>query len=88
MLTENAELKEQVKQLESKCTSLEKDLETYKTSSQQYLFRMERFIGSDSDFRFYTGFPDYATFKIFFDYLSPACTSLIYYGSNTEILVK
>jgi hypothetical protein len=83
MLTENAELKEQVKQLESKCTSLEKDLETYKTSSQQYLFRMERFIGSDSDFRFYTGFPDYATFNIFFDYLSPACTSLIYYGSNT-----
>ena len=27
------------------------------------LFRIEGFIGSDSDFRFYTDFPDYSTFK-------------------------
>ena len=47
------------------------------------LFRIERFIGSDSDFRFYTGFPDYSTFKAFFDYLSPACNHLVYHGSNT-----
>ena len=47
------------------------------------LFRIERFIGSDSDFRFYTGFPNYMTFKAFFDYLSPACNHLIYHGSNT-----
>ena len=47
------------------------------------LFRIERFIGSDSDFRFYTGFPDYSTFKEFFDYLSPACNHLVYHGSNT-----
>jgi hypothetical protein len=68
MLTENAKLKEQVKQLESKCTyPFEKDLETYKTSSQQYLFPMERFIGSDSDFRFYTGFPDYAIHIQYYD---------------------
>ena len=47
------------------------------------LFRIERFIGSDSDFRFYTGFPDYFTFKTFFDYLSSACNHLVYHGSNT-----
>ena len=32
---------------------------------QQKLFRLERFIASDHEFRFYTGFPDYATFKVF-----------------------
>ena len=45
---------------------------------------MERFIGSDSDFRFYTGFPDYSTFKAFFNYLLPACNHLIYRGSTTR----
>ncbi len=51
---------------------------------------MERFIGSDHDFWFYTGFPDYATFQVFFDYLSPACNNLIYYGypNDTEIVVS
>ena len=47
------------------------------------LFRIERFVGSDSDFRFYTGFPNYSTFKAFFDYLTPACNHLVYHGSNT-----
>ena len=50
---------------------------------QQKQFRMERFIGSDHDFKFYTGFSDYVIFKVFFDYLTPACDHLIYYGSNT-----
>ena len=56
---------------------------------QQKLFRLERFIASDHEFRFYTGFPDYATFKVFFDYLSPACNNLIYYGypNGTETVV-
>jgi len=76
-------LKEQIQSLESKCEFLEKTHEAYVSSSQQCLFRLERFLGSDCDFRFYTGFPDYATFKIFFDYLTPACCNLIYYGSNT-----
>ncbi len=46
-------------------------------------FRLERFIGSDGDFRFYTGFPNYSIFKAFYDYLSPACEHLVYHGSNT-----
>lgn len=54
---------------------------------QQKQFRMERFIVSDHDFRFYTGFPDYATFKVFFDYLTPACNHLIYYGCANDTVV-
>ena len=47
------------------------------------VFHMEKFINSDSDFRFYTGFPNYSCFKAFYNYLSPACEHLQYYGSNT-----
>ncbi len=49
-------------------------------------FRLERFIGSDSDFRFYTGFPNYVIFKAFYDYLSPACEHLVYHGVQTLLL--
>ena len=72
--------------LQSKYNSLEKKYEDDVKAAGKCLFRMERFIGSDSDFRFYTGFPDYATFKVFFNYLSPACNSLIYYGSITGVI--
>ncbi len=59
-------------------------------NAQQKLFRSERFIGSEHDFRLYTGFPDFATFQVFFDYLLPACNNLIYYGypNDTEIVVS
>ena len=47
------------------------------------VFHLERFINSDSDFKFYTGFPNYSCFKAFYNYLSPACEHLLYHGSNT-----
>jgi hypothetical protein len=61
--TDIGKLKEQIKFLEAKCKSLENSHASYVTSSEQYLFRLERFISSDRDFQFYTGFPDYAIFK-------------------------
>jgi hypothetical protein len=61
--------------LQSKNNSLEKKYE-----------ELERFIGSASEFRFYTGFPDYVTFEVFFNYLSAACNSFIYYGSTTGVI--
>ena len=57
----------------------DKDVENLKCG----LFRIERFISSDSDFRFYTGFPNYSCFKAFYDYLSPACEHLMYFGTHT-----
>jgi hypothetical protein len=71
---------------QSKYSSLEKTYEDDVKAAGKCLFRLERFIGSASDFWFYAGFPDYVTFKVFFNYLSPAYNSLIYYGSTTGVI--
>jgi hypothetical protein len=65
------QLKDKITLLEAQKTAMQakfdKDVENLKCG----LFRIERFISSDSDFRFYTGFPNYSCFKAFYDYLSP-----------------
>ncbi|KAK3732352.1 hypothetical protein QZH41_004326 [Actinostola sp. cb2023] len=49
-------------------------------------FSIERFRHLDTVFQFYTGFPNYAKFKAFYNYLSPSCTMLRYFGSiNGEL---
>jgi hypothetical protein len=64
------QLKDKITLLEAQKTAMQakfdKDVENLKCG----LFRIERFISSDSDFRFYTGFPNYLCFKAFYDYLS------------------
>lgn len=45
-------------------------------------FGLQRFAGSDSDIRFYTGFPDYNTLTSFYEFLGPAVTQLNYWGSG------
>ena len=76
-------LKEEIVILETDKLQLQKQHEEDTEKLQLSAFRLERFIGSDSDFRFYTGFPNYSSFKAFYDYLSPACEHLMYHGSNT-----
>ena len=76
----NKGLEEQLLELQTNYDRLQQKYVDDMAKVQQKLFRLERFIGSDHDFRFYTGFPDYATFQVFFDYLSPACNNLIYYA--------
>ena len=66
--SEHAELKQKYDELSSK----------YK----QCVLRIEHVIASDANFKFYTSFPNYATFKVFFGYLQPACNFLMYIGSN------
>ena len=74
-------LKKEIDSLKEKYDDLQKRFE----QADKCTFRLERFIGSDHDFKFYyTGFPDYATFSAFFDYLSPECDNLIYYGYKTS----
>ena len=75
------ETKERYIQLEAKYDNDMKEM-------KQCLFRLERFLSSDTDFRFYTGFPDYTTFKAFFNYLSPECCHLNYHGSATAQIVS
>ena len=55
---------------------------------ERVIFRLERFVSSDHDFKFYTGFPDYATFKAFFDYLSPECNHLNYHRLSTAAVLR
>ena len=73
-------LKKEIDSLKEKYNDLQKIFEL----ADKCTFRLERFIGSDHNFKFFSGFPDYATFSAFLDYLSPACDNLIYYGSKTS----
>ena len=75
------ETKERYIQLEAKYDNDMKEI-------KQCLFRLQRFLCSDTDFRFYTGFPDYTTFKAFFNYLSPKCSDLNYHGPATAQIVS
>ena len=45
-------------------------------------FGLQRFVGSDSDIRFYIGFPDYNTLTSFYEFLGPAVTQLNYWDSG------
>ena len=81
LIQELVETKERYMQLEAKYDNDMKEM-------KQCLFRLERFLSSDTDFRFCTGFPDYTTFKAFFNYLSPECRHLNYHGSATAQIVS
>ena len=47
-------------------------------------FFVENFKDNSQLFRFYTGIPDYTTFKITFPSFGSAVTSLVYIGTNTN----
>ena len=48
------------------------------------MLRIEHVLASDTNFKFYTGFQNYQTFKAFYDYLEPACHFLNYSGSDSS----
>ena len=65
--------------------SYKKKYDDLSTKYNQCILWIEHLIASDANFKFYTSLPNYATFKVFFDYLQPACNVLMYAGSkNTE----
>lgn len=69
--------KEKLEDLQGKISSLQDTL-------NRTAFSIDRFKDDPSLMKFYTGFPDYDTFKIFFHYLGPAVNNLVYWGSNTN----
>ena len=80
---EVSKLKEEILSLQAKNIALQEKYDKDMADLRCGLFRMERFIASDTDFRLYTGFPNYNSFKALFDYLSPACEHLVYHGTTT-----
>ena len=79
---EVSKLKEEIS-LQAKNIALREKYDKDTADLKSGLFRMERFIASDADFRFYTGFPNYNSFKAPFHCLSPACEHLVYYHGTT-----
>ena len=80
----NTDLKQRLDLLQKQLNARKANMmKIWKKWENVCVFQIEQFIGSDSDFRYYTGFPDYSTFKAFFYYLSPVCNHLVYHGSNT-----
>ncbi len=76
---------QQYNKLKTKHDELKTKHEELSNKYNQCVLRLEHVIASDTNFKFYTSFPNYATFKAFFDYLQPACNFLMYAGScNTE----
>jgi hypothetical protein len=69
--TEHAELKRKYDELSSKY--------------EQCVLRIEHVLASDTNFKFYTVFQNYATFKVFLDFLQPACNFLTYAGSSSNV---
>ena len=71
------ESKSVIAELSKKVSSLEEQLCASK-------FRLENICEDNNKVLFYTGFPNYTTLKVCFDYLGPAVHKLIYWGSKKD----
>ena len=77
-----SELEQLVENLEQTCEKQQKEISNLKRKVEQCSFSIDHIKNNDSDIELYTGFSNYATFKAFYDYLSPACERLQYIGSK------
>ena len=75
------ELEHVIETLEAKNKEQKEDISCLEEKVQQCSFSVDRFKNNNTDFELYTGFPNYSTFKAFYNYLSPACERLQYIGS-------
>ena len=66
-----------IAELTKKISSLEEQLFASK-------FRLENVCEDDNKILFYTGFSDYTTLKVCFNYLGPGVHKLIYWGSKVD----
>ena len=75
------ETKTEMKKRENVLNETIKSLQDLLTASK---FSIDRFKYNQAHFKFYTGFKSYDLFKIVLEYLQPAASSLVYWGSNTN----
>ena len=78
------ELQNSVSELERGKQQQEHEICVLKENIEKRVFSIEHFKADNANFEFYTGFPNYDTFKAFYNYLSPACERLRYKGSNNS----
>ena len=85
-------LTKEVQFLKQKITDMElqNDLKDNEISNLQSLltqskFTVDKFKHNTAHFKFYCGFDSYEMFKVMLEYLQPAASSLIYWGSNTNV---
>ena len=83
-ITEISALKSELEQLKRENTFLKSEHDELSSKYQLSVLRLEHVVASDVNFRFYTSFPNYATFKAFFNYLQPACNFLMYAGTKNS----
>ena len=70
------ELQNSVSELERGKQQQEHEICVLKENIEKRVFSIEHFKADNANFEFYTGFPNYDTFKAFYNYLSPACERL------------
>ena len=63
-------------------------IQNLEATVQNNKFAVDRFKHNEAHFKFYTGFESYDIFKIVLDYLQPAASKLVYWGSNTNMESK
>jgi len=78
---ENRKLKDENKRLKDENEFLTRKLSS---SEVQGWFCIENFRSDSQLFKFYTGLPDYETFKAVFDSFGPAVKNLVYHHSKTN----
>ena len=85
-ITEISALKSELEQLKRGNTFLKSKHDELSSKYQLSVLRLEHVVASDHDvnFKFYTSFPNYATFKAYFNYLQPACNFLMYAGTKNS----
>ena len=66
------ELRYKISSLQEENMALNKKYDECVTKLKSGVFQLERFTSSDSNFKFYTGFPNYSCFKAFYNYLCPS----------------
>ena len=76
---------QQIKKLKTEHAELKRKYDELSSKHEQCVLRLEHVLASDTNFKFYTGFQNYATFKVFFDFLQPACNFLTYAGSRNNV---
>ena len=79
-----AELRKRVKELESENEYLKEGIQR-SADKVTANFSVENVKSDPKAFKFYTGLPDYETFKIIFDSFGPALNNLIYHGTQNNL---